>query len=79
MTMPVFVIKAKDKLAAYALSEYKRACLEHGLEEQAYQVGLAEVEIYQWQAEHPHLMKMPDHQHVPAGVADDRDDLGRAG
>lgn len=41
MTMPVFTIKAKDRLAIVAVAAYRDLCLDKGLDEQAKQVSLA--------------------------------------
>lgn len=67
--MPVFPIKAKDKLAVLGVNAYRGLCLEAGLTEQAAQVDLAIGELMRWRADHPDEMKFPDHRHVPAGLA----------
>lgn len=64
--MPVFTIKAKDKLAVRAVGAYLRLCQELGLDEQAAQVELAMAEIHAWRRRNPRLVQLPDHAHVPA-------------
>lgn len=66
MTMPVFVIKAKDALAPEAVAAYRDLCTKYGLHLQAEQVQLALDEMEAWQAAHDDLLRLPDHQHVPA-------------
>lgn len=65
--MPVFVLKAKDRLAADVIEEYARRCVDRGLNRQARHVRLAVDEMRAWQVRHPEAMKLPDHDHVPAG------------
>jgi hypothetical protein len=65
--MPVFVIKAKDRLAAAAVEGYQRMCENAGLTEQASEVAKAVQEIRTWQQRHPERLQFPDHPHVPAG------------
>ena len=67
--MPVFTIKAKDRLALDAIEAYRRACLSFGLSDQAAEVGKAMREIEDWQKRNPNAVKYPDHKHVP--VTDD--------
>ncbi len=64
--MPVFTIKAKDKLAIRAVEAYRRLCLELGLNAQADEVDKALDEIVAWREAHPDQVKLPDHPHVPA-------------
>lgn len=64
--MPVFVIKAKDKLALRAVDAYRRLCKELGLDEQARQVAAAYNEMTEWRDRNPGEIKLPDHPHVPA-------------
>lgn len=66
--MPVFVIKAKDRLAIDAIIDYRGLCTAHGLDEQAGQVQLAIDEIAVWQDSNRHLVQLPDHQHVPVSA-----------
>lgn len=66
--MPVFVLKGKDRLALGAISQYSLLCLKAGLIDQAAEVDKAYAEIRAWQGRHPELMKLPDHEHVPAVV-----------
>lgn len=63
---PRFVIRGKDSLAPVAIREYGLECEELGLHDQAAQVWLALAEIEEWQQRNPGLVKLPDHQHVPA-------------
>jgi hypothetical protein len=63
--MPVFVVKAKDRLALATLIEYHRLCIGHGLIEQACEVSKAMLEIHNWQRLNPQTVKMPDHKHEP--------------
>lgn len=65
--MPVFVIKAKDRLAVAAVQGYRERCLEAGLDHQADEVAKALDEIRDWQRRNPGLVQAPDHDHVPAG------------
>lgn len=64
--MPVFTIKAQDKLATKAVRSYRNICIDAGLHEQALEVAGALVEMAAWRERHPELVKMPDHRHVPA-------------
>lgn len=66
---PRFVIHGKDKLAFAAVRAYQVLCYESGLGAQADQVWFALREIEEWQQHHPDLVKLPDHQHVPAAGA----------
>jgi hypothetical protein len=63
--MPVFVIKAKDRIAVSAVAWYRRLCEHEGLDEQAAQVRLAEEEMRAWRERNPGAVKVPDHPHVP--------------
>lgn len=63
--MPVFVIKGKDSLAPAAVDAYFTLCLAQGLTGQAAEVADAAREIREWQARNPHLVKAPNHPHVP--------------
>lgn len=68
--MPVFTIKAKDRLALAAVEEYAKLCETFYLPLQAAQVRLAIDEMIGWQKRHPDLIQYPDHEHVPVtGVA----------
>lgn len=67
--MPVFVIKAKDRLATIAVGEYRGACNDFGLADQAAQVGRALDEFHAWRDRNPSLVQVPDHEHVPVGDA----------
>jgi hypothetical protein len=69
--MPVFTIKAKDKLALKAVDAYRDLCLELGLYEQAAEVLLAYSEMSRWRDRNPDQVKLPDHAHVPVGGAID--------
>ena len=64
--MPVFVIKAKDWLAPYAVSAYSVLCEAQGLIGQSHEVDQAVREMHDWQFRNRGLVKMPDHKHVPA-------------
>jgi len=64
--MPVFVLKAKDVIAPGIVAAYARECTRYGLHDQAVQVELAYQEMAAWQARNFELVKMPDHEHVPA-------------
>ena len=66
MTMPVFVLKAKDRLSLDAVEQYRRLCEMAGLLEQAAEVAKAWREIRDWQDANPGLLQWPDHPHVPA-------------
>lgn len=63
--MPVFVIKAKDKLAITAIWYYEQLCVQQNLIEQADEVRKAREEMSDWQANNLDLLQMPDHKHVP--------------
>lgn len=65
--MPVFVLKAQDKLAPFTVEAYHGLCCAAGLYDQACEVSDALEEIVAWQRRHPDRVKMPDHKHVPAG------------
>ena len=62
--MPVFVIKAKDKLSLRTLAAYHLLCIEVGLDQQAEEVVKAMQEMSKWQKSHQYLMQMPNHKHV---------------
>jgi hypothetical protein len=64
--MPVFTIKAKDKLALRAVDAYRILCEGLGLDEQAREVERAYTEIDEWRQRNPGEIKLPDHKHVPA-------------
>lgn len=66
MTMPVFVIKAKDLLAPEAVAAYRDLCIIYGLREQAAEVNKAIEEIAAWQEANVDVVKLPDHTHVAA-------------
>jgi hypothetical protein len=67
--MPVFIIKAKDALAAEAVAYYQQLCREHGLRSQAAEVEKAIVEMAEWRIRNRHLVRMPDHPHIPVTPA----------
>ncbi len=67
--MPVFVLKAQDRLAIKAVNAYQDACETAGRLDQARQVMRAADEIVAWQERHQDLVKFPDHEHVPVGEA----------
>lgn len=64
--MPVFVIKGKDRLALDTIRAYQALCTDHGLTEQAREVGKAYREVLDWQRWNPGALQLPDHPHVPA-------------
>lgn len=64
--MPVFVLKAKDRLAVDTIEQYARYCYEEGLHHQRDQVSRALAEIVAWRSRHRDRVKLPDHDHVPA-------------
>jgi len=64
--MPVFTIKAQDRLALHALIAYREACFDAGIRSQALEVIKAIAEIASWQDRNLDKMKLPDHNHVPA-------------
>jgi hypothetical protein len=64
--MPVFTIKAKDKLALRAVDAYRILCERLGLNEQAREVERAYAEMAEWRQRNPGEIKLPDHKHVPA-------------
>lgn len=66
--MPVFVIKAKDRLAVSAVAAYRRLCEESGLTAQAAEVDKALLEIVAWRGRNEDQVQLPNHQHVPAGA-----------
>lgn len=66
-SMPVFVIKAKDRLAVAAVRYYGELCVEAGLTGQSREVAKALAEIVSWRSRHRDLIQMPDHPHVPIG------------
>lgn len=68
--MPLFTIKAKDKLAVLAVEHYAQLCREHGLSEQAVEVDRAADELIDWRERNPGQVKLPDHPHVPAAQPD---------
>ena len=63
--MPVFTIKAQDRLAVSTVHAYQKLCMAYGLREQATEVGKALAEFLDWRRRHPDLVKLPDHVHVP--------------
>jgi hypothetical protein len=63
--MPVFTLKAKDKLAIGTLAAYRNQCAAADLYDQAGEVGIAIAEMIDWANRNPHLMQWPDHKHVP--------------
>jgi hypothetical protein len=69
--MPVFTIKAKDKLALRAVDAYRVLCEGLGLDEQAREVERAYTEMAEWRQRNPGEIKLPDHKHVPAQPAAD--------
>jgi hypothetical protein len=64
--MPVFSIKGTDHLAVKAIIAYRRLCILHGLDNQAYEVARAAGEMGRWQQRNPAQVNWPSHQHVPA-------------
>jgi hypothetical protein len=64
--MPVFTLKAKDELAVGIVAAYQTACRARGLHRQADEVQKAIEELVDWRARHTDLVKLPDHEHVPA-------------
>lgn len=66
--MPVFVIKAKDKLAPDAIGGYVALCEAVGLVDQTRQARHALSEVKSWQDRNAGHVKMPYHQHVPVGL-----------
>lgn len=66
--MPVFTIKAKDRLALEAIRAYRRLCVEHGLTAQAREVGQAMHEMRSWQERNPDRLQLPDHAHIPVNA-----------
>lgn len=65
MTMPVFTIKAKDRLALGPLRMYRELCRAAKLYDQAHQVDMAITEFAEWREQNPDAIKDPDHKHVP--------------
>lgn len=63
--MPVFTLKAKDKLALDVIRAYQVACDDEGLDAQADEVGKAIAEFEAWQGRNPGRLQLPDHSHVP--------------
>jgi hypothetical protein len=63
--MPVFTIKAKDRLASAAILAYYDLCVVSGLASQATEVSKALRETRHWQARHRDEVQMPDHRHLP--------------
>ena len=68
--MPVFVLKAKDKIAPLIVARYAEACLARGWDDQAAEVERALDEINEWRERHFDLVKAPDHKHVPVAGMD---------
>lgn len=66
--MPVFTIKAKDRLALATVEAYRAICENAGLTEQASEVAKAWLEIRDWQRRNPERMQFPDHRHVPVSA-----------
>ena len=64
-TMPVFTIKAKDRLALSALIAYRELCRAANLFDQTLEVGSAINEMRAWRDANPDMIKDPDHNHVP--------------
>lgn len=64
--MPVFTLKAKDKLALLAVQHYELLCRERGLDDQADEVVKAIDEMAEWRHRHRSLVRLSDHPHVPA-------------
>jgi hypothetical protein len=67
--MPVFTIKAKDRLALFAVAAYAALCDDHDLHRQSAEVRKAIAEMRDWQERHPDLVQWPDHPHVSAAAA----------
>lgn len=59
---PVFVLRAKDRLALGALKHYLQQAEKSGLEEEPIYIRLLEnlVDFLKWQKDHPTYMKLPD-------------------
>lgn len=66
--MPVFPIKAQDQFALDTIAYYRHLCQRYGQTRQAEQVDLALAEAEAWRFRNHHLVKMPDHEHVPAAA-----------
>lgn len=64
--MPVFVVKAQDRLAPDAIAAYSKLCLDGDLLGQWAEVQSALAEVVVWQQMHPDLVKTPSHKHVSA-------------
>lgn len=64
--MPVFVLKAQDRLALNAIIDYYHHCIYDGLNDQAGEVAKAYNEFEAWRERNPERMKWPDHPHQPA-------------
>jgi hypothetical protein len=65
--MPVFTIKGQDRLALETIEAYWVLCKRLGLHQQADEVSKALDEMRAWQNRNPGRMKLPDHEHRPAG------------
>jgi hypothetical protein len=57
---PVFTIRAQDILAPQAIAHYAALVRKLGLDDFAHEVEARAVEILEWQAKHPTLVKVPD-------------------
>lgn len=66
--VPVFVIKASDRLALRAIYAYQNLCFQYGLSGQAAEVEKALEEMRLWRADHLDQIKMPSHVHVPVAI-----------
>jgi hypothetical protein len=62
--MPVFVLKAQDRLTLFAVAHYLTLCEVAACDEQALEVRKALKEIADWQTRNPEKLKFPDHKHV---------------
>lgn len=63
--MPVFTIKAKDRLALDTIHHCYWLCEKAGLTEQAAEVRKAIDEMVGWRVRNHDAVQMPDHLHVP--------------
>ena len=57
---PVFVLRSQDVLAVPAITQYARLAVQIGEYELSRQVQAAALEVAEWQAAHPDLVKVPD-------------------
>lgn len=64
--MPVFELEGEDLLATPTIVAYRNLCEAYGLHDQANEVTKALAEMTAWQRSH--TVKLPNHNHVPAGT-----------